>query len=125
MKIRGIVKRNIGRGKRLGFPTANLDAPADFDDGIYFALVRIQDQEKKLLGLAFVGKAETFADQERNLEVYLLDFDKDLYGQEIEIELLKKSRDNRKFDSEEDLVAQMKQDESDARKFFLSYGRTE
>jgi riboflavin kinase/FMN adenylyltransferase len=114
MKFSGVVKKNLGRGTELGFPTANMDAPKEIDEGIYVG----QANEKP--ALIFIGAAETFDETDRKAEVYILDFSGDLYGQILEIELLKKIRGNQKFDSKEELIAQMMQDEKQAREFFGS-----
>ncbi|OGE83957.1 MAG: hypothetical protein A2846_00190 [Candidatus Doudnabacteria bacterium RIFCSPHIGHO2_01_FULL_49_9] len=128
MKIRGIVKKNLGRGKDLGFPTANIEVPVSVEDGLYLAMTNSKFQiskTEKFPSLAFVGAAETFGEKEKKLEVYILDFNRDLYGKEIEVQLLEKLRKNIKFNSQEELVSQMKDDEKAARKFFKTYGRTE
>lgn len=112
MKFSGIVKKHLGRGKKLGFPTANIEASEGFEDGIYFGLAI------KKPALIFIGASETFDEHERKAEIYILDFAGDLYDQKIEIEIIKKLRENKKFDSQEALIEQMKKDESEARAFF-------
>lgn len=123
-KLTGVVQKNIGRGVRLGFPTANVETDvAGVEDGIYTALTGVLGQKYK--SLAFVGAAETFGDKKKKLEVYILDFHQEIYGREITVQLLEKIRDNMKFETEADLVEQMKQDEKQARTFFTTYGRIE
>ena len=112
MKFSGIVKKDQGRGKQLGFPTANLDLPQDVADGIYVGLANNHQ------ALIFIGANITFGESARHAEAYLLDFSGELYGQQIEVELLKKLRENKKFDSQEALIEQMKIDERIAREFF-------
>lgn len=144
-RITGIVEKHLGRGIKLGFPTANLKAPTDIEDGIYVGLTRIHNPSQPPLSLRggvpplkirggegelfpsliFIGMAKTFGDSVKRLEVYILDFNHDIYGQEITVRLLKKIRDNVKFDSEAALVDQMKQDEKCAQDFFKTYGRIE
>ncbi len=114
MKVSGIVKRHLGRGRKLGFPTANLEVETKLEDGIYLATVG----PTELPALVFLGAAKTFGDTERKVEVYILDFDEDIYGEQIEVEILNKLRDNRKFRSEEELIKQMGEDEKQARQFF-------
>ena len=147
MKIKGVVKKHLGRGKALGFPTANLEAPEGIEEGIWAGLTTIATSRSippslprrpacgtgrqsgawggKLPCLIFVGAAETFGEKEKKLEVYILDFDQDLYGVEIEVELIKKLRNNIKFDSQDELIGQMHEDERTARDFFKTYGRVE
>lgn len=119
-KIRGIVKQHMGRGKRLGFPTANLDISQEVAEGIYLALTEIGG--KFFPSLAFSGTPITFGDaQDRLFEVYIFDFDQDLYGQEIGVELVKWIREVAKFNTAEELIEQMKLDEQIAREFFKEY----
>jgi len=118
-KFQGIVKKHMGRGNRLGFPTANLGITADIAEGVYAAFVILG--EKKLPALVFSGKAVTFGDNKKLFEVYILDFNQDLYGQEIEVQLLKHMRGVEKFDTAAELILQMQKDEELARKYFKQY----
>lgn len=113
MKFSGIVRKNLGRGKDLGFPTANMEAPVGMGEGIYIAYAN------NLPALAFIGTAKTFGEDKRQAEVYILDFSEDLYGQVLNVELLKKIRDNEKFESAKALVERMKLDELEARAYFV------
>ena len=117
MKFSGIVKKYLGRGKELGFPTANLEAPKNLPDGLYLGWAN------ELRALIFIGPNKTFGETKRRAEVYILDFDQDLYGQKLEVETIKKIRDVIKFDSKEALIEQMKIDEEVARGFFGSYNK--
>lgn len=114
MKISGIVQKHLGRGKKLGFPTANIKVGKNVKDGIYVGTVG----PMKLPALVFIGVAKTFDEEKRWAEVYILDFDEDIYGKEIEVELKNKIRNNKKFDSQAELVRQMKKDELLAREYF-------
>jgi riboflavin kinase/FMN adenylyltransferase len=127
MKFSGIVKKNLGRGSKLGFPTANISAPKDLADGIYVGLMSFKVDGEALMtmeALIFIGAAETFGETDRKAEIYVLDLTEvlkpndTLYDKEIIVETLKKLRDNKKFESEAALVDQMKQDEVEAREFF-------
>ena len=134
MKISVIVKKNFGRGKSLGFPTANFDLTEDVESGLYLGWVEIYPSThppfggfrsgQKLAGLIFVGANETFGETEKKVEVYILDFEEDLYGCEISVEIIKKTRDVIKFNSPDDLIAQMEKDEEEARRFFNLSSRT-
>ncbi len=112
MKFKALIKPDQGRGKSMGFPTANFDLAGEMEDGIYVG--RALD----LPALIFIGSNVTFGEHRRHGEAYILDYGKDLYGQEIELEILKKLRDNKKFGSREELVEQMKEDELMAREYF-------
>lgn len=106
----------MGRGTRLGFPTANLDIIPDIADGVYIALAEIDKQEYP--ALAFSGVPKTFADTEKIFEVYILDWEKDLYGQEIGVSLLKRIRPVTKFKNAQALIIQMEIDAAQARDYF-------
>ena len=131
MKFSGIVTKHLGRGTKLGFPTANIPAPKEIADATYLAWVLIAPSPGATHhpppkgegnpSIVFVGAPQTFDETDRRAEAYLLDFSGDLYGQEISIEIIKKLRDNKKFESEQALIEQMKLDEQLAREFFKSY----
>lgn len=126
MKILGIVKKNLGRGKLLGFPTANIDLPKnlEIEEGLYLGRVEVNPSTssgQKLASLIFVGANETFGESEKKVESYILDFVGDLAGQEIEIELTKKIREVIKFNTAQELIEQMKKDEEEAREFFKNH----
>ena len=114
--ISGTVQHHAGRGAKLGFPTANIPLSADIPDGIYVAEATVEDNVIK--SLAFVGAPLTFGETARSLELYLLDWSGDLYGKQVSAKLLIKIRDNKKFESEEALIAEMRNDEQIARQFF-------
>jgi riboflavin kinase/FMN adenylyltransferase len=112
VSILGKVVRGDGRGKRLGFATANIDIHHEVIPplGIYAIDVIIKD--KKYKGMANLGICPSFQRQKINLEVHIFGFNKDLYGQDILVEFVKKIRDEKKFDKIEDLIFQMKKDEA-------------
>ncbi|MEI6532924.1 MAG: riboflavin kinase [Candidatus Roizmanbacteria bacterium] len=112
----GTVVRNIGRGKQLGFPTANVDAQSSNTDGLYIAEITIDSVTYP--SLLFIGKAVTFGEEKRAHEVYILDFNKDIYNQQVSVHVIKKIRENKKFANAEELITQMKMDERFARTFF-------
>lgn len=119
--LRGTVVHGDQRGRQLGFPTANLAfayRPALPALGIYVGRVAVPE---RTVGpghpaLVSVGVRPTFHDDGHVLvEVYLLDWDGDLYDALLEVELVARLREERRFASVEALVAQMKADESEAR----------
>lgn len=113
MKFSALIKPDQRRGKRMGFPTANFDLPVEeVADGIYLA------RAKELPALVFIGANLTFNESRRHGEAYILDYNEDLYGQEIEIEILEKLRENQQFGSENELIEQMKKDEEAGREYF-------
>ena len=112
----GRVRRHNQRGKKLGFPTANITLHKNIPEGIYISTIKIAKKTYK--SLTFIGKAKTFNENKIRSETYILDFSKNLYNQWITVELLKKIRANKKFKSAKDLIKQMKKDEQDARNYF-------
>ncbi len=101
-EVEGTVVRGDGRGRGLGFPTANLDVPKDLlvpPDGVYAGAAR------EHRAAVSIGTNPHFDGIERRVEAHLLDFDGDLYGQRLVLELWSPLREQRRFDSLEELVA--------------------
>ncbi len=117
MKFWGKVRKYNQRGRKLGFPTANVNLSKKIPEGIYISRSKIED--KVYQSLTFIGKAKTFGETKVQAETYMLDFNRNIYDKWISISLLKKIRENKKFNSAEGLVVQMKKDEVLARKYFL------
>ena len=109
-RVRGTVERGAGRGKGLGFPTANLPlAPGqDIAHGIY--AVRVEHKGKRYQGAGYVGPRPTFGAGQPVIEVYLLNFDGDLYGEEIEVEFMAHLRADATFANGDELATQMRED---------------
>ena len=114
--MHGAVVHGAARGHMLGYPTANIQSdgsrvlPAD---GIYATRVHVGD---KTYGSAtYVGTRPTFENGDRVVEVFLLDFDGDLYGIDLRVEWVDKVRDDQKFDNPEELTQQMAKDIARAR----------
>ena len=117
-KFWGKVRKHNQRGKKLGFPTANINLTKNIPEGIYISRIKLNGSWHQ--ALTFVGSAKTFHEKKILAETYILDFDRDIYGQWISINLLKKIRGNQKFESADKLIKQMKKDEQAARKYFSS-----
>lgn len=101
-EVEGIVVRGDGRGHELGFPTANLAVPEALlvpPDGVYAGWAR----DKR--AAVSIGTNPHFNGVERRVEAHLLDFDGDLYGQRLVVEIWAPIREQRRFDSLEELVA--------------------
>jgi len=122
-KIWGKVRKHKQRGKSLGFPTANINLHKNIAEGIYISKTRIK--KSIFPSLTFIGAAKTFDEKKVYAEIFILDFKKDIYGIWISVELIKKIRRNKKFDSAKELIKQMKNDEQEARKYFRSYPLTQ
>jgi riboflavin kinase/FMN adenylyltransferase len=110
-RVDGIVVRGAGRGRELGYPTANVRSdrhaaiPAD---GVYAGHVVLGD--RVLPAAISVGTNPTFEGRERTVEAYILDFDEDIYGTDIGVEFLDRVRGQVKFDGIEPLIQQMGRD---------------
>jgi riboflavin kinase/FMN adenylyltransferase len=112
----GKVRKGKGRGRLLGFPTANIALHKHIPEGIYASNVYLN--KKKYLAVTFIGSSKTFGEKDVKAESYMFDFKESLYGKWISIKLIKKTRNNQKFISEEALVEQMKKDITMIKLFF-------
>ncbi|WP_022834788.1 bifunctional riboflavin kinase/FAD synthetase [Salisaeta longa] len=116
--LTGTVRHGEGRGRTIGYPTANI-AVADARKlvpkrGVYATYVRLPGGTKQP-GMMNIGRRPTFDGMDVTIEVHLLDFSGDLYGQTLTVEFLQRLRDEQKFDSVDALVAQLSTDESHCR----------
>ena len=109
-RVTGMVIGGARRGTVLGFPTANIALPAAtaLAHGIY--AVRVLVDGKTHPAAAYLGTRPTFDDGAPVLEVFLLDFDDNLYGRQIAVDFIDHIRGDRRFDSIDDLKAQMQHD---------------
>jgi riboflavin kinase/FMN adenylyltransferase len=116
--LEGVVVRGDGRGRQLGYPTANVAAPpsampdeTELPDGVYAGFLRRSDGTV-LPAAVSVGRRPTFygADGERLVEAYLLDVDVELYDERVEILVGERVRGQGRFASSEELVVQMAAD---------------
>lgn len=108
------------RGRTIGFPTANLDLPPEAavpNNGVY-AVRAITADGVTHSAVANIGTNPTFDGIYRHIEVHILDFAADIYGQELTIEFLAKLRNEQKFSGIEALVNQLHQDVETAKKYF-------
>ncbi len=116
--IIGEVVKGHGRGRKLGYPTANLKTESDIlpPNGIY--AVRVIIKGKQFNGAASLGLRPTFKEKSPKvlLEVYILDFNKNIYGQTLEVFFIHKIRNERAFATPDDLIRAMQDDVVKARK---------
>jgi riboflavin kinase/FMN adenylyltransferase len=118
-RIIGKVIWGTGRGRELGCPTANLEIP----NGLYpktgvYAVEAIVGN-KTYPGVANVGYNPTFGENPLSVEVHILDFTRDIYGEEIQLIFLERIRDEEVFEDPDSLVRQMRKDIDVARKILL------
>ncbi len=118
----GLVVRGDGRGRKLGFPTANIQTESPGDNlkeqslGVYVARVKMGGDIKK--GIANIGKRPTFnKDGKISLEVHIPGFEGDLYGQTLTVELIQHLRNEIEFGSVLELKRQISVDVESALKY--------
>lgn len=112
----GRVVRGAGRGRLLGYPTANIDPNHEAipPSGIYASWVKVG--EKSHPAALFIGPRRTFGEKEPVIEAHILDFSNMIYGRNIEVTFVRRLRGIRKFSSKAKLIEQIKKDDSAARK---------
>ena len=119
--IVGVVVHGDKLGRTMGFPTANIPL-GDYvrvRHGIYATRTRLADG-REVASVAYVGRRPTVENAcEERLEVHLLDFDEDLYGQTLETDLIAFLRPDERFDGLEAMTAQMERDKAQARALLL------
>ena len=113
-EIEGEVEKGFQRGRDLGFPTINVGLRNTIvpKHGVYAVLIQIlsHDKERTLKGAASIGSRPTYGDYEPNIEVFIFDFNENLYGENVSISLVHFIRPELKFNSEKELITQMKAD---------------
>jgi len=115
----GKVVHGRGEGKKLGFPTANIDVYENLkpiSEGIYLSIFTVDG--KKYNSITSISTNPTFDGKELKYETHILDFDRDIYGKHAYVELLSFMRLPIKFSNIEELVSQMKIDLKKAKKYF-------
>jgi riboflavin kinase / FMN adenylyltransferase len=116
--IAGVVVSGDGRGRQLGFPTANLrlhEERAVPADGVYAVLARLSGEHEWRPAAMSIGLRPTFDGQVRTLEVHLLDWSGNLLGRELEVEFVDWLRPELRFESAEALVEAMARDVAETR----------
>ena len=118
--LSGLVVPGDGRGKELGFPTANVACDPDGlpDDGIYAAWVHVDDDRGSRHGATVsVGSNPTFdGERARRVEVHMHDIDVDLYGRVLTVQLITRLRPTLCFEGVDELVAQSEKDVQESRR---------
>jgi len=120
--ILGTVVRGDNLGKKIGFPTANLSAHSEQfpPNGVYAAEARITGELHPGVVNLGVRPTITSGKSERVLEIHLFDFNRDIYGKDVEVHFMKYLRPEQKFAGVEALIAQIRRDVDQARELFRS-----
>ncbi len=122
--LTGKVVVGEGRGRSLGFPTANLDVEGDIEkmlgSGVYAAMAAWEGAEIEYPAVVNVGVRPTFSPGELAVEAHIIDFAGDLYGKTLRIRTVKKLRDERRFPNLDTLVEQLGRDVEIAREVIRS-----
>jgi riboflavin kinase/FMN adenylyltransferase len=106
--LMGKVVTGYGRGTGLGFPTANLEITSELalpPDGVYTGWAQMNGNAYP--SMVNIGKNPTFGVNKRTVEAYLLDYHGDLYGSELQLDIIARLRDEKKFDSIDELKKQV------------------
>lgn len=119
--LTGEIVKGKGIGRKINFPTINLDIKEDYKlvpkKGVYIVKANF---EQSIYGIMNIGFRPTVGGSGQTIEIHLLDFHGDLYGEKIQIAVLKRLRDEQKFKSVEQLSAQISKDEKAAREWLLN-----
>ena len=111
----GYIVHGEKMGRKLGYPTANIEICKSFPiNGIFLVKVVIENTEVKF-GLASIGNKPTFSGKKDLLEVFIFDYNSDIYGKKMKVYFFEKLRNQIKFKDENDLIRQMNHDSTYAR----------
>jgi len=119
----GTVVKGDKIGRKMGYPTANILIKEEYklkpQNGVYLVQCHLYNQ--KFFGMMNVGKRPTISGKETQIETHFFEFEEDLYGKKLKIELLEKIRDEQKFDSLELLVEQLGVDKKNCQELIPYY----
>jgi riboflavin kinase / FMN adenylyltransferase len=121
--VTGKVQKGFSRGSVLGFPTANISIDESYvipKNGVYAGHIVIEGNKKSLNSLINIGNNPTFGFRNTLIEVYILNFNKNIYNKKITVKFLKYLRPETRFASPEDLISQIREDIKSAKLFFES-----
>jgi riboflavin kinase/FMN adenylyltransferase len=117
--LTGIVIKGKGLGKQLKFPTANISIKESYKlipkNGVYVVKAKIEDAV--VFGMMNIGTNPTVNGKVQSIEVHFFDFSKDIYGLQLEVEILERLRDEQKFGSLDDLKDQLAKDLINSKQF--------
>jgi riboflavin kinase/FMN adenylyltransferase len=118
--ITGTVITGKQLGRTIGFPTANIKIEENYklipQNGVYLVQASINSQ--LINGMMNIGTNPTVGGQEKSIEIHFLDFDADIYNQELKVSILHRIRDEKKFNSLQDLQEQLQKDKVITKEYF-------
>lgn len=114
--INGTVVRGKGFGKKMEFPTANMEVTEDYklipENGVY--AITTSYKGRRLLGMMNIGYNPTFAGKKKTIEAHFFAFNEDIYGEKLKISFIERLRNEQKFESVDALISQLRQDKQNA-----------
>lgn len=114
-ELSGEVKKGFQEGRKLGFPTANLDLGDSGllipKDGVYAVWASVDGHSRLLPAMMDIGSRPTFGGSRLSLEVNIIGFHGNLYGKRVKVQFVSRVRDNRKFDNIDSLAEQLRKDQ--------------
>lgn len=118
--LMGNIVKGAGRGKQIGFPTANITySPDRITPGIGVYITTVEIRDMKYFSITNIGFNPTFTtDDQKTVETHIFDFDEEIYGEELKVSFLRRVRNEKKFNSVNELVEQIKLDVSFAKSYF-------
>ena len=121
--LTGTVGKGQGIGRKINFPTVNLDIKETYKlipkKGVY--IVKANFESNTSFGIMNIGYRPTVGGTGQTIEIHLLDFNGDLYGKKMQVEVLKRLREENKFKSIEELAQQIAKDEKTAREWLMKF----
>lgn len=123
--IEGVVVEGERRGRKLGFPTINLDTEWEIlpKPGVYATYVRLPDGFHE--SITNIGIRPTFEESKLTVETHIFDFNNDLYGEKVRVNFVERLRDEKRFASVDELVAQIGHDVAAVRKILYGHPKDE
>src|SRR6478735_7406560 len=113
-RVSGVVIHGAHFGRTIGYPTANFEPPIDqvpLADGIYASFCRLPGETAPRAAMTYVGTRPTVNSGARQIETNILDYDGDLYGRKLELDLVERLRPDEAFSTVDELISQLGRDE--------------
>lgn len=117
-RVEGEVVHGEQVGRAIGYPTANIvpsEGLVQLADGIYATITHLPDRQAPAPSMTYIGTRPALNTGRRQIETHLLDFDGDLYGQILRVDVLQRIRADADFPSVDEVIAQLRRDEAETR----------